>query len=297
MTYVLLLLWLLAADSSGQVVANIDGQAILMGEVDREVERALKGRAPPPDTQAQLRGHALEQLIRRRLVLSYLNRKGQGASRQDVHLRVEQIRRQLASRQRTLDEYLKKTGQTLSELQHRLAWEIAWPPYVSRQLTDKALEKYFQSHRWDFDGTQLRVSHILLSVRDDTVLSSMTKAEAICQEIRSGKISFAEAARKYSTAPSAEDGGDIGFISRHDPMPENFSRPAFALEEDAVSDPVVTDFGVHLIQCVAVKPGEKTWQEVREPLTAAATQHLFEWIVQREQPRAKIERKLSKSEE
>jgi len=266
MTYVLLLLWLPAADPSGQVVANVNGQAILMGEIDREVERALKGRTPPPDVQAQLRGHALEQLIRRRLVLSYLNRNGQGASADDVELRVEQIRRRLASRQRTLDEYLKKTRQTLDELQHRVAWKIVWPPYVSRQLTDKALEKYFQSHRRDFDGTQLRVSHILLSVRDDTVASSMTRAEAICQEIRSGKISFAEAARKHSTAPSAEDGGDVGFISRHDPMPESFSRPAFALEKDAVSDPVVTDFGVHLIQCTAVKPGEKTWQDVREPL-------------------------------
>jgi len=288
----LFLICLPAIDPS-QFVGKVDGQVIHLQEVDREVKRALKGRSASPEVVVQLRSHALEQLIRRRLVLQYLNRqKGFGASSADIDLRVEQIRRKLESRQRTLDQYLQQTKQTLAELRHRLAWEIAWPLYVEQQLTDEALEKFFQKRRRDFDGTQLRVSHMLLAMQDGAAEAALARAEAICQDIRSGKVTFADAAREHSTAPSAAEGGDIGFISRHDPMPEDFSQVAFELKENAVSDPVVSDFGVHIIQCTAIQPGDKTWQKVHEPLTVAAAEHLFLWIVEREAPRATIERQL-----
>lgn len=58
--------------------------------------------------------------------------------------------------------------------------------------------------------------------------------------------SFMKAASAYSTCPSAESGGDLGWFKRGDMVPE-FEKAAFALPEGEVSQPVKTEFGWHLI--------------------------------------------------
>ena len=82
--------------------------------------------------------------------------------------------------------------------------------------------------------------------------------------ILSGKISFAEAAAKYSAGPSGKQGGRLGQIARHGPMSETFSRAAFALEVGQISPPTPTPFGVDLIRCDGIKPGGKRSAERRQ---------------------------------
>ena len=71
-------------------------------------------------------------------------------------------------------------------------------------------------------------------------------------------------------------------------MPEEFSRAAFALKKEELSQPVVTAFGVHLIQVLDVIPGQRTWEDCREELRPAVTLYLFRWIAEKERKRAKI---------
>jgi len=72
-------------------------------------------------------------------------------------------------------------------------------------------------------------------------------------------------------------------------MSESFSRAAFALEKGELSQPVESSFGVHLIQCVEIKPGEKRWQEVKSELNAAMTRFLFDWVANKQRPNAQIQ--------
>ena len=102
------------------------------------------------------------------------------------------------------------------------------------------------------------------------------QARAIREQIVSGVLSFAEAAREHSAGPSGKQGGRLGFIGRHGPMVESFSKAAFALEVGQVSEPVVTRFGVHLIRCDAVEPGDKPLAEVRQQVEAALARQLLE---------------------
>ncbi len=112
----------------------------------------------------------------------------------------------------------------------------------------------------------------------------MKQAERIREEIVAGKLTFADAARKYSAGPSRKDGGRLGSIGRHGPMDESFSRAAFALDAGQMSQPVRTSFGVHLIRCDEVKPGGKQLADVRKELEDALSQELLEKLakVQRE---------------
>ncbi|UOF00166.1 peptidylprolyl isomerase [Bdellovibrio reynosensis] len=89
---------------------------------------------------------------------------------------------------------------------------------------------------------KIRASHILVK--------HQYEAEDILRSLNSGK-SFAELAMKYSSCPSAKDGGDLGVFS-HGRMDEDFEDAAFSLKVGEYSKkPVRTKFGYHLIMRTA----------------------------------------------
>src|SRR3972149_5470536 len=67
---------------------------------------------------------------------------------------------------------------------------------------------------------------------------------------------FAEMARKYSTCPSAENGGDIGFFQRKGSIVEEFAIVAFSMEVGEISEPVETQFGYHIIKVTDKEEGK-----------------------------------------
>jgi parvulin-like peptidyl-prolyl isomerase len=276
-----------------RIAARVDGQVIAAREVERELARVLRQRPATPEAERALRAETLQQLINRRLVLTYLTDTGAAASPQDLTQALTRIRKQLEKQQQTLAGYLDKAEMTEDELRHTLAWQLSWQRCLERQLTEANLQRFFEQHRRDFDGTTLRVAQILFPVTPrtdaDALKKAVTQAEQVRAEIGTGPLTFAAAAQKYSAAPSGKNGGDLGPIARHEPMPEPFSQAAFALEKGQISAPVVTPFGVHLILCQEITPGTKTWQDVRGDLERAVAQYLFQWMADRQRPKSKVE--------
>jgi peptidyl-prolyl cis-trans isomerase SurA len=281
------------AAETTEVVARVNGESIAAGEVRRVVDALWKDRTVDESRRRVLEAEALEQLIDRRLVLGYLSRRGLGLNRQEVRLAVQRFERRLDQQGVELADYLKKGGIQLKDLDRRFAWQLGWQRYLDRYLTDDNLAKFFQQHRRDFDGTEVRVAHVLLAAKAgggrEQLDAALKRAAEIRQEITSGELSFEAAAEKYSEAPTAKWGGDIGFITRHNMMPEPFAAAAFGLQPDEISLPVVTPFGVHLIKCVEVKEGKKKWTDVRDRLVPACNRYLFQWIAGRERGGATIE--------
>jgi parvulin-like peptidyl-prolyl isomerase len=275
------------------VAARVDGEPIYVHEVQRRIERALGRREITPEARPVLEAETLEQLVNRRLILQFLTRRNLAATEQDLEAEVSRIERQLAQQELTLEEYLQRTGQTRDDLLQALRWEKSWGRYLERQLSEANLKRFFESRRREFDGTELRVAHILIkpAAEDDpeALAAAVQQAEQIRSEIAGGKTTFAEAARRHSASRTAAEGGDIGFIRRREPMPEPFSKAAFALQASETSPPVVTPFGVHLIQLLETKPGDKTWREVRGELEQAVTRYLFDWAAGQQRPHSQIE--------
>lgn len=274
------------------VVATIDNEAVHASQVLNEINQAYRDKKLTEEARGAVLERAREQVIDRHLVLRYLTRTGQAASSQDVDFALAQLEKQLTSQGITLKDHCQRIGLEVADVRSLLAWKLSWNGYVEKHLTDQNLEKYFLLHKRDFDGTQIRVSQILLKPEgagdQAAVDAAVARAEKLRGEIAGGKLSFAEAARVHSTAPSGKKGGDIGIISRHEPMPDDYSRAAFALEVGQISPPLVTSYGVHLLTATEIKPGTKTWQDVRSELKEAVTLYLFKWITERERPIAKI---------
>ena len=274
-----------------QIAATVENEPIGVAEVERELAQGLNGLKVEGEALARLKKHALEQVIDRHLVLRFLQANKQAASKEDVDFAVARLARQLKAKDMTLAAHLKTIGMTETEIRQELLWKISWARYVESHSTDEYLKKYFDLHRSDFDGSELKVAHILLKVPagdEEKLKQALEAAAEIRADITSGKLSFAEAAKKHSQAPTAKDGGNIGTIRRHEPMPEDFSKAAFTLHKGEVSPPVVSPFGVHLIQMQEIIPGKRTWEDCREELRPAVTLYLFRWIAEKERKSAKV---------
>src|SRR5689334_4983817 len=105
--------------------------------------------------------------------------------------------------------------------------------------TDDAMKKVYEEASKQIAGEQeVRARHILVESEDD--------AKAIEAELKKGG-DFAELAKKKSKDPGSSDGGDLGFFTKDQMVPE-FANVAFSLEPGKISDPVKTQFGWHIIK-------------------------------------------------
>jgi peptidyl-prolyl cis-trans isomerase C len=85
---------------------------------------------------------------------------------------------------------------------------------------------------------EVRARHILVETEDE--------AKAVVVELKKG-TDFAELAKTKSKDPGSQDGGDLGYFTKDQMVPE-FSEVAFKLEKGALSDPVKSQFGWHVIK-------------------------------------------------
>jgi peptidyl-prolyl cis-trans isomerase SurA len=103
--------------------------------------------------------------------------------------------------------------------------------------------------------TQTHVRHILLRVGDgQSEPQAREKLLEIKQEIQAGG-DFDKFARTYSQDGSASQGGDLGWVSPGETVPE-FERAMNNLQDGQISDPVRTEYGYHLIQVLGRREAE-----------------------------------------
>ncbi len=276
------------------VVATVAGEPIHAADVARMVAKATGAKPVAPGALAALQAQALEELIQRRLVLAYARRLRDtpGDLEFQIDAEVTRLKAALAAQKRSLDDYLKEQGASEADLGRQVEWNLVWPKYVARYATDERAAAYFEAHRRELDGSEVSASRILLAIPPgagpEQVKEAVARAEAIRAEIAAGKLSFADAARKHSSAPSAAQGGSIGPIRRRGAMVESFAKAAFALAPGEVSPPVVTPFGVELVRCDAVKPGSKTLSDVRPEVDAALARELLEKLAEAERRHTEV---------
>ena len=111
---------------------------------------------------------------------------------------------------------------------------------------------------------QNHARHILL--RTGPQLSESAAAARLAdyrRRVQTGQADFAALAREHSQDGSAKEGGDLGWASPGRYVPE-FEQALEALKPGDVSEPIVTRFGVHLIQLLERREAKLTQREQRD---------------------------------
>ena len=193
--------------TADSVVATVNGTEITLGHM-------LMVRASLPEQYQQLPDDVLWDGIMYQIVQqTVLSQQDSGEETRRVKLALENERRALMA------------AQVIEGI-------------VDDAVTDAAVqEAYEQTYLQADQAEEFNASHILVTTEEE--------AAAIVEELNGG-ADFAEVARAKSTGPSGPNGGQLGWFGAGMMVPE-FQAAVEALEVGAISGPVQTQFGWHVI--------------------------------------------------
>lgn len=146
---------------------------------------------------------------------------------------------------------------------------------------EEACRRHYAAHEaaWR-SGERVRARHILLAVTPGVDVTALRKqAESIYLEVRCHDgtgDAFAAAARKWSNCPSGAQGGDLGWLTAEECVPE-FARELFGRPEIGVLPRLVhTRFGLHIAEVLERDPGTvRPYEDVRGAVAMALKQQAF----------------------
>jgi peptidyl-prolyl cis-trans isomerase C len=200
------------AQDADPVIARVDGKEIRQS--DLALAEADIGSNLPPSAQPEARRDALLSYLIDIMILANAaeEKKLSQASGFD--------RRVAFARQKVLME-------ALLDQESKAATSDA----AMKKLYDDSVQKAKPEE-------EVRARHILVETED--------KAKDVLKKLKSG-ADFAALAKTESKDTGSSDGGDLGYFTREQMVPE-FAEAAFKLESGSLSDPVKTQFGWHVIK-------------------------------------------------
>ena len=193
---------------------------------------------------------------------------------------------------RKLEEFKKLTliGQLLEK-------EIE----AKAKVTEQDVKDYYEKHKEELAAvSQIKASHILVKTEAD--------ANKILGRLKKGE-DFAALAKKNSIDPgSAQNGGDLGYFSSGQMVPEFEAAAAKLKQGEVSSEPVKTKFGYHIIKVTDRKKGkpiefEKIKNVLFQRISAEKQKEFFDSYIENLRKTYKVEinkeavSKLSATEE
>ena len=225
-----------AGGSEDPVVARVNGAALHQSDLMKIAESL------PPQYQANL-AQILPMLLERLIDLELVGKAGRDAGLAD-------------------DAVVK---QRLVEAETEVIREVYLERLVAKKVTDETVKgRYEVNIAANPPKEERRARHILLENKED--------AQAVIEELKGG-ADFATLAQDRSTGPSGPQGGDLGYFTPEQMVPE-FAEVAFTLEPGSYSkEPVETQFGFHVIMVedsrMSAPPALAEMEDqIREELTA-----------------------------
>jgi peptidyl-prolyl cis-trans isomerase C len=127
----------------------------------------------------------------------------------------------------------------LAFLRNKLLMGFELQAAAKTAVSEEAMHQTYDDAVRSASGEEeVRARHILVENEDE--------AKAILEELKGG-IDFAELAKQKSKDPGAAAGGDLGYFTREQMVPE-FAEVAFKMYPGQLSNPVKTQFGWHIIK-------------------------------------------------
>ncbi|PUU94028.1 MAG: foldase protein PrsA [Halanaerobium sp.] len=217
----------------------------------------------------------LEQLVTNELLVQEAKNRGLEVSDQEMNnifdQQINALKQQNNLNDEQLEQAIQQQGFESMQQYKDMFFENNMNGFLVNKLreevvnevsvSDEEAKEYYDSNQQQFETSeQKKVSHILFDEKE--------KAEEILTEINNG-ADFAEMAREHSTGPTAENGGDLGFITANEQgLDRTFRDAAMELSVGEVSaEPVETQFGFHLIKVTdSREAGVREFEEVKSQI-------------------------------
>ncbi len=249
-----------------KIIAVVGREIILLSEVENQV---LQLQSQGYYTSGNLRCEVLEQMLFSKLMANQAKLDSVEVS--DAEINDEMERRlsmyitQIGSEKKLEEFYGKSIPEIKKEFKNVIADQLLTARLQQQvtadlKVTPKEIKEFYNSMPKDsvpMVNTKFEMEQIVIKpkVKEVEILRIQDKLRDFKNRVNKGE-SFSMLAVLYSEDPgSAPKGGELGFMSRNDLVPE-FSAVAFKLDKGQVSKIVKTDYGYHIIQLIE-KQGER----------------------------------------
>lgn len=207
------------AKTVNRIVAVVNGEIITMYDLQKEMGNPLLQRQ---NQQLQSRQGSAAQ--KKKVLTSMVNHElfEQEAKRLEITVsdvevenQIDQIMKERDLSKQELEESLEQSGMTMKGFKEKLRQDIKINRLLSSMVrqkvvvSDEEIKAFYEKHKEQYVTPKRLHIRIILH-------SSQQKLRALKQRIEQGEISFAEAARKHSRGPGAEQGGDLGLVNWKD---------------------------------------------------------------------------------
>ena len=247
-----------------------------------------------------IKDRVVNELIVKALLNQEMQKRGIEVTNKDVDDAVKEIIDKVGSKEQ-LDSLLKQNGISNSQFKKDLKEEVKMKKLAkelgSSSVSDAEAKKFYNDNISKFKHPdKVRASHILISVNpqeieevvksdpnnkniDETAVKAKVAAEVQAKEAKANQIlaeakknptQFAKLAKENSEdTATANKGGDLGFFAAKEMVPE-FSKAAFSMKPNTISDkPVKTQFGYHIIMVTdRSAAGQDPFEKVKPSIKA-----------------------------
>jgi parvulin-like peptidyl-prolyl isomerase len=225
-----------------RVVATVNNDPITLAEFQERFGRT--GIKPERDAELEIKTEFLNRLIERKMMLDEAQRKRITVGLPEINKRIEALRTEYG---KDVKDVLANQGidfeKWKSDIWEDMMIDRLVAQEVNRRITVSSsdVKRYYQANAPEFEKPdQVRVRQIVVATEQE--------ARKVLDLLRAG-TDFSALAREKSTAPEAENNGDLGWFGMGD-MPAEFNV-VFGLPVGGISGIVKSPYGFHLFKLEA----------------------------------------------
>ena len=275
-----------------KILATVDGEPITLYQLKKFGERSMRGQQMSASMdQAQL----LEALITDKIMEKEISDKGIIVRDEDIDHYIEGIKERNKLTDDPLQQALGAQALTMDRYRAQVREEIQKAQLINREIRGKVnvspeeVQRYYEAHIAEYSTpARTQVAHILFRLDPDApadnVAAATAKAQSVYDRIKKG-ADFAAMAKEFSEDPSGPNGGDLGWFKQGELL-DDLEKVAAQLKTGAVSEPVRTKVGVHILK-VEAREGESHQKlddladQIKEQLYNAALEERFQkWMAE-----------------
>ncbi len=224
-----------------KVVAMVNGDPITLAEFQEWFGRA--GIKPEKETALEIKAEFLNRLIERKMMLREAQRKRIVIKLPAINKRIAALRTEYGYG-KEMKEVLATQGVDFEKWKADVWADMMIERLLAREVnrhisvSSSEVKRYYQANIQEFERPeQVRGRQIVVDTKEE--------AKTVLALLQAG-ADFATLAKEKSTAPEAENGGDLGYFAMGD-MPAEFNV-VFGLPEDGISGIVKSPYGFHLFK-------------------------------------------------
>jgi peptidyl-prolyl cis-trans isomerase SurA len=252
-----------------RVLVVVNDDIITMDDLENaitDMRGKLRAAGEPMPGESELKKQVLEQLVLEKLLYQRAIETGVNIGPNMLDNAVEKVARQNNLSANQLMNKLESEGISADQFREELRKQLLVQAVIDRDIKgnitvlDSEVDGILRNLPGGQQNRVYNISTIQFAVAENASAEEMERVTSRANDIRSRLIrdetSFASAAKKFSSADNAAQGGELGWKTT-DQLPDLFANTLKKMNKGEISEPLKTPAGIYLLKLNDLKGSQQ----------------------------------------